>query len=424
MSIGKMFLSAVIAEGSVGALLEYGRIEHLFKANEIGVYEFVRDFVKEYQTLPTEDTIEVHTGDTLVQHSEPSAYYHDLMELRHIEFSMKKAMKKAGDLFMPENKDVMSALEVMTNAVMDLASQRVQKQVVDFRHAYEVVVGEYASKFNLTDQKGLHMGWPYIDELTGGLVRGDVASMVGRPAAGKTWQLLYAAHHGWRKAGKNHDPEADQSRLFVSMEIGLLPIQQRLAAMQAHVSASNLKKSALGSGKLSMLKAGLAEIKDYGAPFWVVDGNLAATVEDIWALARQLKPAAIFIDGAYLVKHPTERDRYRRVAENAELIKSELAPIAPTVCSWQFAKTAGKKNPKKGEKVTMDDIGYTDAIAQVSSLVLGLFQEDSVETLNQRKVEVLKGRNGETGSFITAWDFQTMDFSEVTQTDVGDLQFF
>ena len=102
------------------------------------------------------------------------------------------------------------------------------------------------------------------------------------------------------------------------------------------------------------------------APFYVVDGNLAATVEDIWALARQLKPDAIFIDGAYLVKHPKERDRYRRVAENAELMKSELAALAPTVCSWQFAKSAAKKNKKQGEKPDLEDIGYTDAIAQVS----------------------------------------------------------
>ena len=91
-------------------------------------------------------------------------------------------------------------------------------------------------------------------------------------------------------------------------------------------------------------------IKGYGAPFYVVDGNLTATVEDIWTLARQLKPDAIFIDGAYLVKHPKERDRYRRVAENAELMKRELAALAPTVCSWQFAKTAAKKNKKAGRE--------------------------------------------------------------------------
>ena len=32
MSIGKMFFSAVVAEGSVAALMQKGPVEHLFKA--------------------------------------------------------------------------------------------------------------------------------------------------------------------------------------------------------------------------------------------------------------------------------------------------------------------------------------------------------------------------------------------------------
>ncbi len=418
-----MFVSAVLAEGSVAGLLQYGPIDHLFKASEIEVYQFVRAFVKQYQSLPSEETIEAHTGETLVGHLETSAYYFDLLEARHIELEIKRLAKKSTDFLLPENKDAGQALQVLTEGVMKLVAHKVQKQVVDFRDAYDIVVADFVSKWNVGDQHGLHMGWPYLDKLTGGLVKGDVASFVGRPAAGKTWQMLYAAYHGWRKAAETHDPATDQSRMFVSMEMGTLPIQQRLAALHAHIAAFKLKSGGLGSVSFKKLKKGLTEIKGYGAPFYVVDGNLTATVEDIWMLARQLKPAGIFIDGAYLVKHPNERDRFRRVAENADLIKSELAPIAPTVCSWQFARSASKKSKKKGEKVDLDDIGYTDAIGQVSSLVLGLFEEESIETIKRRKVEVLKGRNGEVGSFITKWDFENMLFDEIEQVDVDDLQF-
>ena len=42
--------------------------------------------------------------------------------------------------------------------------------------------------------------------------------------------MLYTAHYGWNKAAQLAEPEHDQSGLFVSMEIALLPIQQRLAA--------------------------------------------------------------------------------------------------------------------------------------------------------------------------------------------------
>lgn len=428
MSFGKLFVSAILAEKSVANLLQFGAIDHLFKASEEPVYQYVRTFVKQYQALPTPETIEMHTGETILPAAEPSGYYHDLLVTRHTETKLRQSMKKAHDLLLPENKDPDAALAEVTAAVMELIAQKHQKQVVDFRAAYELVIPQYAAQLTTKDQLGLHLGWPKFDKMTGGLITGDVTSMVGRPAAGKTWQMLFGALHGWKVAGEKFlltgdEPDTDQSRMFVSMEMGALPISQRLASMQVGFSASNIKNGKLGSVGLKALKKGLSEIKGYPHPFYVVDGNLAATVEDLWMLARQLKPSAIFIDGAYLVKHPTERDRFRRVAENADLIKQELAAIAPTVCSWQFARSAAKKNKKKGEKADLDDIGYTDAIGQVSSIVLGLFEEESVETLKQRKIEILKGRNGEVGSFSTRWDFGKMDFSEIVEEDVGDLQF-
>jgi len=158
----------------------------------------------------------------------------------------------------------------------------------------------------------------------------------------------------------------------------------------------------------------------------VVDGAFAATVDEIAALARQFRPDSIWIDGAYLLKHPTERDRYRRVAENAEAIKQRLAPIAPTVCSWQFAKqSSGKTNngSKTVGRLDLEDIGFSYAIPQVSSIVLGLFEDESVETMGARVIEILKGRKGEIGSFRTRWDFHNMDFSEVTEEPIEKLTF-
>jgi len=416
-----MFISAILKQGSVAELLQYGKIDHLFKASEKDVYAFVTTFAKQHQALPKPDTIWSHTGEELPEVEEPASYYMELLEVRHVELSLKQSMKKVSDLLSADNKDPMQALEVITDTAMQLIAQRHVKKIVDFREAYSMIMSAYAAKYKEPEGQGLYLGWPTLDNMSGGLMKGDVISFVGRPAQGKTWQMLYGALYGWKKAGKN--PETDQSRMFVSMEMDVLPIQQRLAALQTNLPASQLKHATLSTPSLKKLKEGLTEIKSYASPFYVVDGNLAATVEDIWMMARQLKPAAIFIDGGYLVKHPTERDRYRRVAENVELMKQELAALAPVVVSWQFSRDAAKKNKKKGEKAGLEDIGYTDAIGQVSSLVLGLFEEESVETIKQRKIEILKGRNGEIGSFITRWDFNKMDFSEIEEEDVSELQF-
>ena len=84
-----------------------------------------------------------------------------------------------------------------------------------------------------------------------------------------------------------------------------------------------------------------------------------------------------------------------------------------TFASWQFNRKSLEKDSKKGQKPGVEDIGMSDAIGQISSIVLGLMQEDGVETLTSRRVTVMKGRNGEVGGFNVRWDFQKMDFRQL-----------
>ena len=344
------------------------------------------------------------------------------MAKRHVEYSLKKSMTEAAEQLKANTPD--AALGTMAQTVMDLLREFYGTSVVDFRQAYELLMPVYLEQKK--GIKGLMLGWPTLDEMTGGLMVGDLISYVGRPALGKTWQMLYGCHHGWLQS--ELDPNSPGlSRMFVSMEMNTVAIEQRLASMHLSIPAFKVKNGQLANygpegGSLGKFKKGLKKLEGFKAPLWVVDGNLTATVEDVEALARQLKPDAIFIDGAYLLQHPKAKDRYARVAENLDLLKKNVAPIAPTVASWQFNRGASKKK-KEGEDPDLEDIGYSDAIGQHSSLVLGLFEAGSVETLNLRRVKVLKGRSGETGEFMINFRFDTMDFSEVVETSVEHLHF-
>lgn len=414
-SFAKMFVAALVAEGTASSLMQYGPIDHLFKASEVPLFAFVKQHTIKHGKIPAADTIYQETGVELGTVPEPSDYYLDLLRKRHVELRLKKVMEEATAALHPANKDAQKALEIIVGASMELVMQSFGQQIVDFRDCYDTVMAEYAAKWNKEVTGALMLGWPSFDEMSGGMGKGDLVSFVGRPQKGKTWQMLYSALHGWETE--------NQSRLFVSMEMSIPAIQQRLAALYTHSDAGKLKHAAFGTVGLAKFKSSLSKVKSMQAPFWLLDGNLAATVEDIHAIARQLKVDGIFIDGAYLVKHPTERDRYRRVAENADLIKQELCPLAPTVASWQFAKTAAKKNKQKGEKAELEDIGYTDAIAQVSSIVLALLEDTSVENELRKLIDILKGRNGETGQFVTNWNFKTMSFSEIEETSLEELQY-
>ena len=198
-----------------------------------------------------------------------------------MELSVKKAMQTASDQLSVANKDPDAALATLTEMAMKLARQKNQSQIVDLRDAYDVLIPDYVAKYHSEEEWGLVYGWPTLDGMTGGIRRGDVVSMVGRPATGKTMQLLYGAHHGWAKvkehivaqeaaAGSDMQvafPETG-SRMFVSMEMDPLSIEQRLAAMHTKISLSHLDHGELSTTGFKRLKKGLTEIKNFSAPFW------------------------------------------------------------------------------------------------------------------------------------------------------------
>jgi len=95
------------------------------------------------------------------------------------------------------------------------------------------------------------------------------------------------------------------------------------------------------------------------------------------------------------------------------------------VCSWQFNRDAAKKFKKKGgDTPDLEDIGYSDAIGQHSSIVLGLLQDENLATAQYRQVHVLKGRGGEQGTFSVLWDFLHSDFGEHDAVIEKDAIFF
>lgn len=243
-----------------------------------------------------------------------------------------------------------------------------------------------------------------------------------------TFMGLYTALHGWQ--------HTKQLPLFVSMEMTNLAITQRLAAMNSHKPLTQLLKGMLTSKSYLSMYNLLLENKQKDKPFWCVDGNLTANVDDLVMLCHQLHPSSVWVDGAYLLRHPNPRlGRWDRMTENAEGLKQRIATDlkTPVVASYQFSKEVSKKK-KKGDdsKTGSEDIYGSDAVAQLSSVILGLFEEDTVETEIRRKINVLKGRNGEKGEFIINWNFHGMDFSEIasvkdekgnTVPDTSGLQF-
>lgn len=385
-------------------------IQEMFRPDEAEAFKWMEAFVLKHHALPQLATLEQAFPDIAnIEAPEPVSYYLEKVENRLYYERINKANVDSQNLLKLNQNDIEGALSIMSDTMAYIKAHQYRHRIVDLVKEGPMMVHTAYHNVMMMENVGL-FGWPYMDKATGGMMPGDVITFIGRPAAGKTWKILYTAMYNWQKRQKRV--------LVVSMEMAPLPVVQRLVAMYAHTNISQLKVGGYSSHTYKKFAASLLGLAQEMDGFYVVDGNLAASVDDIYSLAQQLKCDQVYIDGAYLLRHKNPRlDRYTRVAENIELIKKDTSETEiPTVASYQFSRTA-TKGKKKGEAGDLDDIGYSDAIGQISTIALGLFQDDSVETLEGRVVRVLKGRNGEIGQFKINWDFQTMDFSEINEEE-------
>jgi replicative DNA helicase len=399
----------------------------LFNELELKALAFVDSHIKLYGKLPDVETFEKELDAKLPAPTENLAFHAQKLKDRYISEGIRdirendEIKKLLSDKSKLDEYDPGKALILILEKAISLSMNVHGSSLYDMRNALDIVKPLYMAK--KAEQMGalpvgVSLGFPSLDEMMQGAQGGDLLSIVGRPGMGKTYLMHAMAIYAWLTQGA--------VPLFVSMEMAARLVATRIAAMHAHKPFDLIKGGMLPNMPMddeAQLWVMLEKLKHAEVPFHLVDGNLTAMVSDIFMLARQLKPSIIFIDGAYLLGHPSERDRYRKVAENCDLLKKTLATEldVPVVCSWQFNKDAAKKK-KNGETPGLEDIGYSDAIGQHSSVVMGLFEaENSVETLYRRTVTILKGRSGETGRFDINWKFAEMDFSEIAKDSLTAL---
>lgn len=406
-TLGLSFLRAATGGLNLTEFIHLGELEYLFTANELPAYEFVREHTAKHGTLPQVETIELHSGVTLPAVKEPASYYLEHMRQRYVDRGLREAIEGANEYLKPgKDKDPQGALAALIASMYELEKHELGAQLHDFRDALTPVMASHAQTYS-GEGGGIEMGWPTLDTMMGGAQPGDLISFVGRPSKGKTWKLLYSAHHAWKKQHK--------TVLFVTLEMKALLIEKRLAALHTHVPGMLLKLGQLSPKYLAKLKGGLEEAHEEPAPFYILDGGFGLTVDRLRMVVSHLKPDVVFVDGAYMLDHADARlSFFQRITESCKQLKAlAMEGAIPVFATWQFRRdNTKKKDGSVIEVKSLDDVYGSDAIAQYSSLVVGLFQPQTVETILQKTLTILKGREGESGEFQVNWDFAQMDFSE------------
>lgn len=431
----KLLMSLVDSDDNgFGRFIDYQFRDEMFRGDEEDLYAFVRKHVLSYGKLPSRKTIKKFAKEKNISVPAPAdidecpEFYYDKLEHRNLKLNLLRAMKDAEE---HRQDDPKQSLDVLTESVIALQNHQRRQHLINIVDDGSRIIQEEWNRVALGNDKGLKFGWETLDKMADGLRGGDLISIVGRPGMGKTFMALYGMLNAWGQGMRT---------LFVSMEMQATPIVQRTVAMYTGTSLGELRQAQVSSTQEKKMYSMLGDMGLSGGDgMWVADGRLSMTVQDVLLLCQQLKPDAVYIDGAYLLRHPNAQlRRFDKINSNCEDVKMLLAEglNVPVTQTFQFNRGMTKK--KDVEEVDLEDIAGSDAIGQLSSLVLGTFQDDNIETKLRRKIRVLKGRSGEQGEFTINWRFggfgqkqdefdkdvfDIMNFTEIDESVHTDMQF-
>jgi replicative DNA helicase len=404
-TLGLQFIAAIVSDGTLEAYAAFPNVAHVLThaPAELAFFEDFAALVVTCGKIPGKETVEKETGCSLPVVSEPPEYYWKKLRERHIHRTLVISSEEASSRL--KKHDPQAALEVLTQAIGSLHADAAEQKAVDFKDSADTVMKMLAKKL-YGDDAAVEFGWPTLDEMSSGMTAGDVISFAGRPGSGKTYMMLHSALHVWRV----------QKRpvVFVSLEMSPEVLMMRLTAMVAAIPFEWIRTGGIPTFPQDHKKKVyeiLKKFQDDECSFKIVDANLAGSAKEIEALCQRYYPSAVFVDAAYMLSVEGRFGKWEKVGEACrELKRLAVRQNVPVVASWQLNRESTKTNV-----VGLQHLAGSDEISQLSSVVLGLFEEENISNANRRKINILKGRHGEQGSFLTHWCFQTMNFAEVDE---------
>jgi replicative DNA helicase len=413
---GDLIASVLDSESSLDDFVNLGLVPQIFVGDEREAFVFIRDFVRNHGEVPSRETLK-EKGWTFPEVPEKPSYYLETLEGRFLHQSMKRAMHEAAEKL--KGKDRAAAFEQLSKFVAGHQRYKYRHQLIDFgKQGAGVIKDIYAQKVLHGSDFGVPTSWPKLDKMLNGALPGDLIIVVGKTKAGKTYLLLWTAHQAWLRHKKRV--------MFVSLEMGAAPLLTRLAAIHAKIPVTALNHAELTTQAKKKLYKELAKANN-DVPFLVVDGNLTASVDDIVLLARQYKPDVVYVDGAYMLQPGDKFAKgYHAIVDTARGMKRDLASALgiPVYATYQFNKEALKV--KKGQEFGIQMVAGSQEIPWLATVLLGITEDDTVENQDRKKIEIMLGRNGESGDFWVNWIFDSfpyMDFSQIKEKSVGDLQY-
>lgn len=408
----RLLLSRIIDEGDLTSVLEARIDEEFFVDDEYRmIWRWLLEHFTRYSKAPSERALKQNFPTfRMAEVPEPLAYYIDEIRARRQYSIAQDAFMRASEAL--QNEDAGEALRVFALGVQEAHASvtSLDNKVLNDPGASGERLERYKDYArNPGRLRGMSTGFRAIDRATRGIQHSQYVALVGPQKSGKSTVLM--------SMGIHLNEHENARILLVSFEMSPEEQEARHDAWRAGINYNRLLDGRLTPRDNRKLRKAMRNSRDYEDFVLCSDLSAATTVSGIRAQQERIKPHITMIDGIYLMEDEEgERAGTPQALTNISrgLRRMNLATRVPIVITTQVLEH--KMSRKQG--VTASSVGYTSAIGQDCTTMLGVARNPDREGLST--LSVVLSRSGPLAKTDIEIDWEHGRIHEHDPLEEGD----
>jgi KaiC/GvpD/RAD55 family RecA-like ATPase len=375
----------------------------VFKAHDAEI-RWVLDYRRKYGAFPSTASFDQKFNTKLFKVKEPlSALYEELVQF-DLYAQISTVVEKTSDLYDKKEdmrtvvsffRDQVSAIDIHSDATQDVEVKGDAALLRYKRFAHDLRKGVGGVVFDTP--------WPSMTALITSCRPGEMITLYGRPALGKTWYALMWANHLANKGA---------SVLVVSKEMMTHSIQDRFDAIQHRLNWTALRQGKLSPLAIAKWNKSIQRNKYKGRLVVTGEETLEGVgVDSILAKIQKYSPDFVLVDGAYLIEFPgvkfnSDVARFTHLTRLLKRIAKFSSVVLMPVVQMNRAGE-DKTGVSKGGAVTIygSDSWLQDSDYAIE--VLGMRGE------SHRRLRITKARETAIGDVSVHFRFEPVNLGEL-----------
>lgn len=352
--------------------------------NDVGeILDFSLEYIAEYKEPPTPEMLEYEFEG--VEFREPKSTVEWVVEKlreRYQRNQAKEVLKKASRMVQADPQGaVETALTGLTKVQVQTASRNIEMDSEDFGFAVE----RYKNRVLSGSFAGVTFGYAEMDEVLGGMRRGNLVYTIGRPKRYKSWQLLKSAVEN-----QFHETNPVPS-VFFTLEMTLDEMFDRYACMVAQVPYGKFMRGHLSTDELQQFTDAQEEFKELSENriTFMHPPRGQRTVQHLRQLALEKGAGVVYIDQLKFIESLRKHENRWQEVEYVNEDLKDAAEDFPIMVAAQFNREAASMT----EMADLSKIGLSDSIGQTADMLLGLYANKEMLQNNTIEYGVIDARN-------------------------------